>query len=139
MSCRLDTLGATKNNDNGRTVLSDNSSNLSIAGTPAASPLGYFSWTSIQAARDPLYIMVIIYIFFPYLSNTVIGDPVEGQSLIGYLNAVAGFIMALTVPFMGAIADKIGRRKPWIVVSHIFLVVTAIALWWVMPDGQGLG
>ncbi len=139
MSCRLDTIGATKNNDNGRTVLSDNSSNLSIAGTPAASPLGYFSWTSIQAARDPLYIMVIIYIFFPYLSNTVIGDPVEGQSLIGYLNAVAGFIMALTVPFMGAIADKIGRRKPWIVVSHIFLVVTAIALWWVMPDGQGLG
>ena len=87
---------------------------LSLAGTPAASPLGYLSWTSVQAARDPLYIMVIIYIFFPYFSNEVVGDPIKGQTLIGYLNASAGFAMALTVPFMGAIADKIGRRKPWI-------------------------
>ena len=37
---------------------------LSLAGTPAASPLGYFSWAFGQAARDPFYIMVVIYIFF---------------------------------------------------------------------------
>ena len=35
---------------------------LSVAGTPAASPLGYFSWTFGQGARDPYYILVIIYI-----------------------------------------------------------------------------
>ena len=110
---------------------------LSLAGTPAAKPIGYFCWTSVQMARDPLYIMVIIYIFFPYLSNTVVGDPVEGQAMIGYLNAAAGLVMALTVPFMGAIADKIGRRKPWIAVSHIFLAGTAISLWWVLPGGEG--
>ena len=39
------------------------SSSLSLAGTPAASPLGYLSWTFGQGARDPYYIMVIIYIF----------------------------------------------------------------------------
>ena len=38
---------------------------LSLAGTPAASPLGYYSWAFGQAARDPFYIMVVIYIFFP--------------------------------------------------------------------------
>ena len=93
----------------------------------------------MQAARDPLYIMVIIYIFFPYFSNVVVGDPVEGQALIGYLNASAGLAMALTVPFMGAIADKIGRRKPWIIVSHLVLSATAISLWWVLPGEQGIG
>lgn len=111
---------------------------LSLAGTPAAKPLGYFSWTAVQAARDPLYIMVIIYIFFPYFSNVVVGDPVRGQTLIGYLNASAGFAMALTVPFMGAIADKIGRRKPWVIVSHLVLSATAISLWWVLPNGHGI-
>ena len=35
---------------------------VSLAGTPAASPLGYFSWTFGQAGRDPYYILVIIYI-----------------------------------------------------------------------------
>ena len=33
-----------------------NTSAVSLAGTPAASPLGYFSWTFGQAARDPYYI-----------------------------------------------------------------------------------
>ena len=121
------------------TVASDSTQPLSLAGTPAASPLGYYSWTFGQCARDPLYIMVIIYIFFPYFSNIVVGDPVRGQTLIGYLNAAAGFFMAMTIPFVGAIADKIGRRKPWIVVSHATMGVTAIALWWILPAGGGLG
>jgi MFS transporter, UMF1 family len=87
---------------------------LSLAGTPAASPLGYYSWTFGQAARDPYYILVVIYIFFPYFSNAVVGDPMRGQSLIGYLNATAGALLAVTAPFLGAIADKNGRRKPWV-------------------------
>ena len=53
---------------------------LSLAGTPAASPLGYYSWAFGQAARDPFYIMVVIYIFFPYFSSVVVGDPDRGQS-----------------------------------------------------------
>ena len=112
---------------------------ISLAGTPAASPLGYYSWTFGQAARDPLYIMVIIYIFFPYFSNVVVGDPVRGQALIGYLNAGAGVFMALTIPFLGAIADKIGKRKPWILGSHLLMAVIAVSLWWILPGGQGVG
>lgn len=112
---------------------------LSLAGTPAASSLGYFSWTFGQAARDPYYILVVIYIFFPYFSNTVVGDPVRGQSLIGYLNASAGVILALTAPFLGAIADKNGRRKPWVAATVLVMSVGAGLLWWVLPGGAGMG
>ncbi len=68
---------------------------LSLAGTPAAGPRGYVSWVFGQGARDPYYILVVIYIFYPYFSNTVVGDPIEGQSLLGYTNAVAGFSLAV--------------------------------------------
>ena len=112
---------------------------LSLAGTPAASPLGYLSWTFGQAARDPYYILVVIYIFFPYFSNTVVGDPVRGQSLIGYLNATGGAILALTAPFLGAIADKNGRRKPWIAGTVVVMSLGAPLLWYVLPGGQGMG
>jgi len=112
---------------------------ISLAGTPAASPLGYYSWTFGQAARDPYYIMVVIYIFFPYFSNVVVGDPVRGQSLIGYLNATAGVILALTAPFLGAIADKNGRRKPWVASTVMLMSIGAGLLWWVMPGGEGMG
>lgn len=114
------------------------SSTLSLAGTPAASPLGYFSWTFGQAARDPYYIMVIIYIFYPYFSNTVVGDPVRGQALIGYITAAAGFLLALTAPFLGAIADKDGRRKPWILGTVLIMTVGAVCLWFVQPGNVGL-
>jgi UMF1 family MFS transporter len=115
-----------------------NTNTLSLAGTPAASPLGYLSWTFGQGARDPYYILVIIYIFYPYFSRTVVGDPVEGQALIGYITAAAGFLLALTAPFLGAIADKDGRRKPWVVGSVILMSVGAFCLWFVEPNNQGL-
>lgn len=120
------------------TTKASNASPISLAGTPAASPLGYLSWTFGQGARDPYYIMVIIYIFFPYFSNTVVGDPIQGQTLIGYLNATGGLILALTAPFLGAIADKNGRRKPWVASTVVLMSVGAVCLWYVLPDGQGL-
>lgn len=113
-------------------------STLSLAGTPAASPLGYYSWTFGQGARDPYYIMVIIYIFYPYFSNTVVGDPVKGQALIGYITAAAGTVLALTAPFLGAIADKDGRRKPWLLAMVTIMTFGACSLWYVQPGDQGI-
>lgn len=111
---------------------------VSLAGTPAASPLGYYSWTFGQGARDPYYIMVIIYIFYPYFSNTVVGDPVKGQALIGYITAAAGTVLAVTAPFLGAIADKDGRRKPWLVGTVAIMTAGAFSLWMIEPEGRGM-
>lgn len=68
----------------------------------------------------------------------MVGDPIEGQSLHGYTNAVAGFILAVLAPFLGAIADKGGRRKPWVAATVLFMVAGAFLLWTVQPDGKGL-
>lgn len=121
-----------------KTANTSDASPISLAGTPAASALGYFSWTFGQGARDPYYIMVIIYIFFPYFSNTVVGDPVQGQILIGYLNTTGGILLALTAPFLGAIADKNGRRKPWVAGTVVIMSLGAACLWFVLPSAQGL-
>ena len=36
---------------------------------------------------------------FPYFSTVVVGDPVRGQSLIGYINASVGLLLAATILF----------------------------------------
>ena len=58
---------------------------------------------------------------------------------MGYVNTFAGIAMVLTVPFLGAIADKTGHLKPWLP-STLAVSVCAFGLW-VTPDSlqQGLG
>ena len=89
----------------------------------------------MQGARDPYYILVIIYIFLPYFSNTVVGDPVRGQVLTGYITSIAGILLAITAPILGAIADKNPKRKLWILAMMIVMVPGIWSLWFVVPDG----
>ena len=110
-----------------------------LTGITAAGPLGYHSWALFEWARNPYVILITVYIFAPYFSTTVVGDPVQGQSLLGFANSLSGFLIALCAPFLGAIADKGGRRKPWIVVYVVVMVPAIFALWWALPAGGGLG
>ena len=100
-----------------------------------ASTLGQFSWALFEWARNPYYILIVIYIFGPYFSTHVIGDPVRGQEIWGYINGFAGAVTACLAPFLGAVADKVGRRKPWIG-CFIAMMVPAILLLWLAGTGR---
>ena len=105
------------------------------ASTTHANTLGQVSWALFEWARNPYYILIVIYIFGPYFTNEVIGDPVRGQEIWGYINGFAGLVTAAVAPFLGAIADKVGRRKPWIG-AFIAVMVPAILLLWLAVPGQ---
>ena len=53
----------------------------------------------------------------------------RGQATIGYVQSLSAWLVALTIPFLGAIADKDGRRKPWVigtVLAHVGRVYWAL-------------
>ena len=104
-----------------------------------ADTLGQFSWALFEWARNPYYILIVIYIFGPYFSTEVIGDPVRGQEIWGYINGFAGAATACLAPFLGAIADKVGRRKPWIGTFVVMMVPAILLLWLAVPGEAGLG
>jgi len=79
-----------------------------------------------------------IYVFAPYTSNVVIGDPVQGQALISSWHKTAGIIIALTAPFLGAATDRMGRRKPLLAVFIAVLALSIAVQWWALPSEQGL-
>lgn len=110
---------------------------LSATGAAAADLKGQISWTFFQWARDPYVIVVTIYIFAPYFSNVVVGDPVRGQTIWGNINSIAGFIIACFGPILGAIADTGGRRKPWLIGFVAVMVPAIFALWWALPAAAG--
>lgn len=113
--------------------------NLTVTGAPAASTLGWASWAVFEWARNPYVILITIYVFAPYFSTEVVGDPVRGQALLGDANKYAGLMIALLAPLAGAIADRSGRRKPWIACFVVLMVPAMAMLWFAMPAGEGIG
>jgi UMF1 family MFS transporter len=99
---------------------------------------GALSWALFEWARNPWVLLGTIYVFTPYVSNVVIGDPVRGQAIIAGWHTTSGVIIALTAPFLGAATDRMGRRKPLLGVASAVLAAAIIAMWWALPDDAGL-
>lgn len=99
---------------------------------------GGISWALFEGGRDPIVILIIIYVFMPYVAGTMVGDPVKGQEVISRWNQWAGWFVMATAPFIGASIDKLGRRKGWLGLVVGLMVPLTAALWWSKPDGSGL-
>jgi UMF1 family MFS transporter len=112
---------------------------VSAVGDKIASPLGQVSWAMFEWARNPYILIVWIYLFSPYFVNSVVGDPVRGQGLAGVIQAYSGIIIAILAPFLGAIADKGGRRKPWIALYAFILIAAMLPMWFAMPHATAWG
>jgi UMF1 family MFS transporter len=87
-----------------------------------------FDW-----AVQPYYTLILTFLFAPYFANAVVGDGPRGQALWGYGAAVAGVLIAVGSPFLGAFADGRGKRKPWIAMLSVVLAAAMTTLWVATP------
>lgn len=117
-----------------------------------------FAWAVFEWARNPFYILIVIYIFGPYFARDIIGadllasgsldhlDPdkalaaanAQGQATIASVTKWAGLIAALTAPFLGAALDRGGRLKPILALFLSAIVLCSALLWFALPAGEGL-
>jgi len=126
-------------------------------GTGGATGKTGFSWALFEWARNPYYILVVIYIFAPYFARDIIGADLlasgtldhlgpelaratanaQGQATIASVTKWAGLIAALTAPFLGAALDRGGRLKPVLALPVTAMVICSALLWFAEPGGAG--
>ncbi len=103
---------------------------------------GAISWAIFEGARDPYVILIIIYIFMPYVGSVMVGwphsDPTAGQEVISQWSQYSGWATMATAPFLGASIDQLGRRKGWMALAVALMIPLMFGLWWAKPDGSGL-
>jgi len=58
----------------------------------------------------------------------LVGDPVKGQSAWAFTQSASGILIALMSPFLGAMADAGGRRKPFIFAFQLLLAAGCAGL-----------
>ncbi len=101
--------------------------------TRRESALVQAAWGLHEWACQPYFALVTIFLFAPYFTTHVVGDAVQGQAVWGYAQAAAGLVVALSAPFLGAMADAAGARKPWIMFSGALAVMGCMILWTSVP------
>ncbi len=111
---------------------------VSATGGVSASRLGQTSWALFEWARNPYVLLITIYVYAPYFTERLVGDPVAGQALWGEMSGIGGFIIAIMAPILGAIADLGGRRKRWIGALAFILALLTFSLWFAVPEGTML-
>lgn len=95
--------------------------------------LGIFSWCLYDWANAAFGTLITTFIFAPYFIKSVAASPTEGTILWGFASSAAAFVVAVLSPVLGAIADKAGQRKPWLIAFTSLCVVFSASLYLVRP------
>lgn len=95
-----------------------------------------WSWLFFDWAAQPFFTLVTTFVFAPYFASAVAATPAQGQALWGYATAAAGLAIAVLAPVLGAIADRTGARKPWILAFSLPFLAGAWMLDAAVPGGE---
>jgi len=91
-------------------------------------------WAVFEWARNPYYNVVVIYVFAPYFAASIVNDGSLGQTLVGLTIAIAGVIMAIVAPILGAIVDQAGAKKPAVFMALGTLGLCSLLMGFITPD-----
>lgn len=106
------------------------------SGISRAQRLGLVSWCLYDWANSAFPTIITTFVFSVYFTQMVAGDPVRGATQWSYAVAAAALAVAIGAPALGAVADHMGRRKPWLFAFTFLTLACTAALWWVKPSPE---
>ena len=104
----------------------------------SASRWELFSWALYDWANSSFFAVIQTFVFATYFISSVAENNTIGSTQWGNTIAAAGLLVAVVGPFLGAIADQLGRRKPWIIGFSLLCIFATAGLWWVAPSNSYL-
>ena len=96
-----------------------------------------WGWFFFDWASQPFATLLLTFIFAPYVKE-LMGSGTAAQAAWGWGVGIAGVVIALMAPILGAAADSSGRRMRWIWLFSIMYVIGSAGLWTAAPDSFNL-
>ncbi len=104
-----------------------------------------WGWFMFDWASQPFSTLLLTFIFGPFFAEIVIARLVadgvpqevaraEAQAIWGYGLTVAGLLIAVSAPIIGAFADSRGRRMPYVWGFSVLYVLGSAGLWLANPE-----
>lgn len=96
------------------------------------------AWYLYDFGNSAYAAVVILAVFSAYFQGKVVGGS-EGTRLWGIAIFIAMIVVAITAPFLGAIADYSGSKKPFLLFYTGMAVIFTTALFFATPGRVALG
>lgn len=96
--------------------------------------LPVLAWCLYDWAAASFSIIVVTFIFATYFTTRVAENEITGTYQWANAASLAGIIIALTSPLVGAIADHGGHHKRWLFFFTMVSVIATFLLWFAYPD-----
>jgi UMF1 family MFS transporter len=97
------------------------------------------AWCLFDWANSAYFTLIVTFVFATYFTEGVAANPVEGTTQWGHATSVAGLLIALLAPVLGAVADQGRGRKLWAIVFSLVCITATSALWSVHPRPDDVG
>ena len=95
-----------------------------------------FSWALYDWANSAFFAVIQTFVFATYFIQSVAKNDTIGSTQWGNTIGAAGLVVAICAPFIGAVADQMGHRKPWIGWFTALSIAAIGGLWFVAPSQQ---
>jgi UMF1 family MFS transporter len=94
------------------------------------------SWCFFDWANSVFPTLIVTFVFAAYFTQVIADTPEHGTAQWGTAMSLSALFVAVVSPFLGAVADQGGRRKPWLLVTSVVCIAASALLWYVTPDLQ---
>lgn len=98
------------------------------------SMLPVLAWCIYDWAAASFSIIVVTFIFATYFTTKVAENEILGTFQWANATSLAGVIIALASPLVGAIADHGGHHKRWLLFFTLMCVAATFMLWFAYPS-----
>jgi UMF1 family MFS transporter len=104
--------------------------------SPLYSKKSIIAWCIYDWGNSAFPTIILTFVFAAYFTGKVAINKIIGTAQWADAVAIAGLIIALSSPLLGAVADNEGRRKPWIAIFATLVIISAALLWFAKPSSN---
>jgi UMF1 family MFS transporter len=92
------------------------------------------AWTLYDWANSSFTTIIVSFIYATYFVQEMVGDGVRGQALWGWAVSISAIFIAVISPIVGAMADRGGKRRKFLIVSTLVCVISTAGLAFIGPS-----
>ena len=94
-----------------------------------------FTWSLYDFANQPFPTIIITFIYALFFRQYISADYTDGDAMWLYAVSISSIIIAFLSPIMGAIADKSGYRKTFLIMWTWVCIIGSLLLYFPL-EGQ---